>query len=949
MKHISFLLWFAFLAFGLSSASLHAQGTSTLIFDLANAVEIAPNQYALPVQYESTGTIFSIDFTMDYDETSISVEEVEVTSQGAADGLNMSFNAASNDELVLTSFSLSGSLTTSPVFNIIFNVTGDGLYAQDLGTITVYINGAESPLLFTGTQPIVNAMPTCLPALNTDFFVEVYIEFGTSNNYELIDGDGNTIPVTTNGLSYSLGPYPNGLPVDIAVVDLADPANSISITNLVMDCSVSVMGCTDAAAHNYNSTATIDDGNCETCIDGVLNGDELGIDCGGTNPNCISCTPPNIQVQTFCDPIDPANFYIQAEVNYGSSTSYEISNSFDGNVIGVAADGVTHVLGPFPNGILVDVTVTDLVNGFLSATIPNIADDCSSVNNPPTNDDCLGARMLIQGSACNSTPGSFLSATGSLPSSSCGYTDYTNDVWYSFEATEMNAAVELTANTITVVEIFANNCNDLVSLYCSATNLINGSNILTVSNLIVGETYFVRVYTIDDLSSTDMDFNICVYGLSSFGSQPYVEAEAVCVDGDDDNFYVDLSLITGEALTYTISNSNNGSVDDIAVGDAVLLGPFSNGDTISIQLSDGSLGGFTFTSVFAQSCFGIIANAGQLCDENLLQTCSEVCKGENITSSTNGTHTIDNDLEHVYLLVENSIRIVVDTSYTGTFNTTGLEGDYSVYSYSHQIGCCAYEAPYIGFTIDAIQVAADNNICADLAGSCAFCIYDNRVRIKTFLQGAYDPAINLMNTNLLTDNLLPLAQPFNRPPWNYTGSESIANNNDFPGNATDWVLVELRDANLNMVSQRAAILLNDGTVVSHNYTSNYNDWVYFEEVACGNEYHIIIRHRNHLAIVSQDILPMPNTNPHDLTIGSNIMQAVSQAKEVAPDTYAMIAGDIDGSGVITVADFNAFVSQAGNINQYLEADANLDGNVTVTDFNTYQPNNAVIGLSVIRY
>ncbi|MEZ4885374.1 MAG: T9SS type A sorting domain-containing protein [Chitinophagales bacterium] len=29
---------------------------------------------------------------------------------------------------------------------------------------------------------------------------------------------------------------------------------------------------------------------CETCYDGIQNGDETGIDCGGTNPNCIACT-----------------------------------------------------------------------------------------------------------------------------------------------------------------------------------------------------------------------------------------------------------------------------------------------------------------------------------------------------------------------------------------------------------------------------------------------------------------------------------------------------------------------------------------------------------------------------------------------------------------------------------------------------------------------------------
>jgi hypothetical protein len=42
-----------------------------------------------------------------------------------------------------------------------------------------------------------------------------------------------------------------------------------------------ILGCTDPTAHNYNSNATQDDGSCETCSDGVQNGTETGVDCGG--------------------------------------------------------------------------------------------------------------------------------------------------------------------------------------------------------------------------------------------------------------------------------------------------------------------------------------------------------------------------------------------------------------------------------------------------------------------------------------------------------------------------------------------------------------------------------------------------------------------------------------------------------------------------------------------
>lgn len=69
-----------------------------------------------------------------------------------------------------------------------------------------------------------------------------------------------------------------------------------SITNDVM---CSILGCTDSLAHNYNPNANSDDGSCETCTDGLMNGDELGIDCGGVL--CTPCASGVIQLQYSCE------------------------------------------------------------------------------------------------------------------------------------------------------------------------------------------------------------------------------------------------------------------------------------------------------------------------------------------------------------------------------------------------------------------------------------------------------------------------------------------------------------------------------------------------------------------------------------------------------------------------------------------------------------------------
>ena len=93
---------------------------------------------------------------------------------------------------------------------------------------------------------------------------------------------------------------------------------------------MSCQGCTDPAAHNFNPLATIDDDSCMSCTDGIQNGDEIAVDCGGsTCPPCpcmssysfvVEPTPSNVP-PTFVSNSDCAapfynmdlDFYIYTE------------------------------------------------------------------------------------------------------------------------------------------------------------------------------------------------------------------------------------------------------------------------------------------------------------------------------------------------------------------------------------------------------------------------------------------------------------------------------------------------------------------------------------------------------------------------------------------------------------------------------------------------------------
>ena len=93
--------------------------------------------------------------------------------------------------------------------------------------------------------------------------------------------------------------------------------------------------------------------------------------------------------------------------------------------------------------------------------------------------------------------------------------------------------------------------------------------------------------------------------------------------------------------------------------------------------------------------------------------------------------------------------------------------------------------------------------------------------LKVFLEG---PCIGTeMSTYLCACSSIPLAQPFFIEPWYYDGTESVT---IMPGNAVDWILVELRDATsaanatpATTIARQAGLLLNNGRIVATDGSS----------------------------------------------------------------------------------------------------------------------------------
>ncbi|MCB0813073.1 MAG: hypothetical protein KDB87_07890 [Flavobacteriales bacterium] len=210
------------------------------------------------------------------------------------------------------------------------------------------------------------------------------------------------------------------------------------------------------------------------------------------------------------------------------------------------------------------------------------------------------------------------------------------------------------------------------------------------------------------------------------------------------------------------------------------------------------------------------------------------------------------------------------------------------------------------------------------------------VQVRTMLEGPYDHGAGLMNDDLRTQGLVPLTEPYTAlgyahvgggggetssvPVLNTTGTQAVV----------DWVVLELRDGNdaTSVVATRSALILRDGSVVDVDGSSP----VAFT-VPVG-DYHIAVRHRNHLGLMTQ--------NPQSLSATPSLKDLTSlplfggaQAAHDIGGVKCLWNGDVTSNGTIAYTgignDRDAILGAVGGTvptqtaTGYLPADVNMDG------------------------
>ena len=206
--------------------------------------------------------------------------------------------------------------------------------------------------------------------------------------------------------------------------------------------------------------------------------------------------------------------------------------------------------------------------------------------------------------------------------------------------------------------------------------------------------------------------------------------------------------------------------------------------------------------------------------------------------------------------------------------------------------------------------------------------------LKAFLEGPF--AGTTMTTELNDQNMIPLMQPYDVPPWNYNGSEIV------PGipspDIVDWILVELRETagdgstatGATIIGRQACFIKSDGSIVSTNGT----DLPLFDLTVSENLF-IVLWHRNHLGIMSSVAVTRTGDN-YVYDFSSDVNQVYGGAlghKELVTGIWGMTASDGNADGSVNSLDkTDVWMTQAG-LSGYLYGDFNMDTQIDNRDKN----------------
>ncbi len=287
-------------------------------------------------------------------------------------------------------------------------------------------------------------------------------------------------------------------------------------------------------ANNYDSTNVIFYGDCDnrTQIDCFDDPDEktvVWVNDTGSNQTVYwiqdghsgtgdftlawsvieNCTRPEATYSVVSDCENGDQFMVNVDVtSLGSATSVTVFDNQGMFSETASGEGIV-IMGPYPNNTPLIFTVESNDNGNCKA----ISGTLTLISCPPANDNCSGAEELIvnEDLACGVvSPGTVVGATASVVTGNTCFGNADDDVWYSFVATSVSHRISILNVAGSATDMF----HSLWTGDCDSLTLVPGScsdpNISNPSGLIIGQTYYVRVYTYTATGGQTTTFDICI-------------------------------------------------------------------------------------------------------------------------------------------------------------------------------------------------------------------------------------------------------------------------------------------------------------------------------------------------------------------------------------------------------------------------------------------------------
>jgi hypothetical protein len=185
----------------------------------------------------------------------------------------------------------------------------------------------------------------------------------------------------------------------------------------------------------------------------------------------------------------------------------------------------------------------------------NIYTSVSTSPPPPTNDEPQGAISIgvNNDNSCNTTyNGNFAFPTQSFPS--CVATGYeAKDVWYKFTA--VSSAQRITVSTLSgnnlLFQVYSGTADNLNSIACVNTGSYNEPDVALLTNLTVGNTYYMRVYNYNGEAFPTQTYQICI------------NSTATVVDNDECTGALTVTPSSNASAQNQVTSNNAGATQSL--------------------------------------------------------------------------------------------------------------------------------------------------------------------------------------------------------------------------------------------------------------------------------------------------------------------------------------------------------------------------------------------------